>query len=407
MQFVFGIDVSCDSVTVAVASDEHTLLREYKINSDKAGFSRLLKDLRSVNHPQIIYESTGVYSRRVRTFLIHQGYDFVELNPLQAKLDLTENFRRKKTDRNDARDLACSQYIRNRLTTVQEKPVCLDLRDNERFYQQLTRDDVRKEDQLERVIQVVFPGVQRIYSDKYGQNLYETLQLFPNPDLVLKESLDSLTNKLQAGLSKRLGKKRCRDYAQRLINAAKAAYPAVDSSSCMLHQMQFYCQSLLEIEQERDQIINQMVAEAKAAKLPELEIYQSVPGIGLTTAICLTAELGDLHRFSSPSKINAYIGIDLVVYESGNYTGHRRITKHGNQYARKILFRTIDNILAATKTHPCHIADYYRRRKKESSKSPEKVTKKIHIAAMARLLRTIYHLVLHNQKYNYEIAISH
>ncbi|MGR4052069.1 IS110 family transposase, partial [Kosakonia cowanii] len=152
-------------------------------------------------------------------------------NPLQAKLDLTENFRRKKTDRNDARDLACSQYIRNRLTTVQEKPVYLDLRDNERFYQQLTRDDVRKEDQLERVIQVVFPGVQRIYSDKYGQNLYETLQLFPNPDLVLKESLDSLTNKLQAGLSKRLGKKRCRDYAQRLINAAKAAYPAVDSSS--------------------------------------------------------------------------------------------------------------------------------------------------------------------------------
>lgn len=141
MQFVFGIDVSCDSVTVAVASDEHTLLREYKINSDKAGFSRLLKDLRSVNHPQIIYESTGVYSRRVRTFLIHQGYDFVELNPLQAKLDLTENFRRKKTDRNDARDLACSQYIRNRLTTVQEKPVYLDLRDNERFYQQLTRDD--------------------------------------------------------------------------------------------------------------------------------------------------------------------------------------------------------------------------------------------------------------------------
>lgn len=164
MQFVFGIDVSCDSVTVTVASDEHTLLREYKINSDKAGFSRLLKDLRSVNHPQIIYESTGVYSRRVRTFLIHQGYDFVELNPLQAKLDLTENFRRKKTDRNDARDLACSQYIRNRLTTVQEKPVYLDLRDNERFYQQLTRDDMRKEDQLERVIQVVFPGVQRIYS---------------------------------------------------------------------------------------------------------------------------------------------------------------------------------------------------------------------------------------------------
>lgn len=406
MQFVFGIDVGSDAVTVAVASDETTVLREYKIDSDKTGYSRLLKDLRSVKNPQIVFEATGVYSRRFRTFLMNNGYSFTELNPLQAKLDLKSTFRHQKTDYNDARGLASSQFIKHRLTTYQENPVYLDLRDDERFYQQLTRDVVRKNNELERIIQIVFPGIQNLYSDKYCQNLYETLLLFPHPALVYHENLNALTFKLHEGLSKKIGLKQCHNYAQRLLNVAKSSSPAVDCNSSTLHQIKYYARRLLDLGKIRSQTITRMVAQAQAAKLPELAIYQSVPGIGLTTAICLTAELGDLHRFGSPSKLNAYIGIDLIVYESGYFVGQRHITKHGNAYARKILFRSVDNILAASKSKPCHIADYYRRRKKESSGSSKKVTKKIHIATIGRLLRTIYHLVLHNQMYNYEVAKS-
>ncbi|MFB9770750.1 IS110 family transposase [Lactiplantibacillus modestisalitolerans] len=413
MQIVFGIDISSESATVAIANSveengksERMLLKEYKIDSNKVGFSRLLRDLHNFTDPQIIFEATGVYSRRFRAFLNRNEYKFTELNPLQAKLDLHDTFRHQKTDSNDARDLAFSQCIKHRLVTVQEHPVYLDLRDDERFYQQLTCDVVRKKNELERALQLVFPGIQGVYSDTYGENLCRTLQLFPHPNLVLAESLDSLTTKLQKGLAKKLSRKVCQRYAQRLMDAAKQSSPAIEPSSCILDQTRYYGQALLALATKQAEVINRMVKKAKEAKLPELAIYQSIPGIGLKTAVCLTAELGDLHRFTSSSKINAYVGIDLVVYESGNYRGERHITKHGNPYARKLLFRTVDSILSVTKKfQSCHIADFYRRKKESSGNKP--ATKKIHIATIGRLLRTMYHLVLHNQEYNYKIATTH
>ena len=49
----------------------------------------------------------------------------------------------------------------------------------------------------------------------------------------------------------------------------------------------------------------------------------------------LFGELGDIRRFKSANQINAFIGIDLKHYESGDFLGQEHITKRGNPYARK------------------------------------------------------------------------
>ncbi|MBS8040877.1 IS110 family transposase, partial [Streptococcus suis] len=41
----------------------------YTISNDALGFSRLLGDLKTVHKPEIIFEATGVYSRRLQAFL--------------------------------------------------------------------------------------------------------------------------------------------------------------------------------------------------------------------------------------------------------------------------------------------------------------------------------------------------
>ena len=77
-------------------------------------------------------------------------------------------------------------------------------------------------------------------------------------------------------------------------------------------------------------------------------------------------DLGDIRRCNSANQINTFIGIDLRHYKSGNFLAKEHITKRGNPYARKILFKCIHNIALASHTNPCHIADFYEKRKRQS-----------------------------------------
>lgn len=149
----------------------------------------------------------------------------------------------------------------------------------------------------------------------------------------------------------------------------------------------------------REQVLEQLIELAKP--LPEYEILLSIPGIAETTATSVIGELGDIRRFQSANQINAFIGIELKHYESGDFLGQEHITKRGNPYARKILYKSIHNIAAASHTNPCHIADFYERRKRQSQTTS---TKPHTIASIHRLIRTMYHLITHNKLYGYSLT---
>ena len=84
MRTVFGIDVSKASseVTILVNGEK---VHSYSIPNDSIGFSRLLNDLKTVTNPEIVFETTGVYSRRLQALLDNNSYPYTRLNPLEAK----------------------------------------------------------------------------------------------------------------------------------------------------------------------------------------------------------------------------------------------------------------------------------------------------------------------------------
>ena len=127
---------------------------------------------------------------------------------------------------------------------------------------------------------------------------------------------------------------------------------------------------------------------ALAQSLPEHEILLFIPGIAETTATSIIGELGDIRRFHSANQINAFIGIDLRHYEFGNFLDKEHITKRGNPYTRKTLFKFIHNIASAIHSNPCHIADFYEKRKRQSQVAS---TKPNTIASIHRLIRTMYY----------------
>lgn len=394
MRTVFGIDVSKASSEVAIVINGEKI-HGYTMPNDAIGFTRLLDDLKTVQKPEIIFEARGVYSRRLQAFLEENGYAYTQLNPLEAKKQL-DSLRVRKTDKIDAETLAISQFVLNRKPTYIQEEVYQELRDLSRFYQNLTEDIVRTKNRLHKVLQVTFPEMENILSTPTREQYWNLVMTFPYKDFVLELSKDEPLEGIRQSTSKRISDKRVAYLAQKLAALANQSYCAVKKNSPILEEVRYYAKELLRLSEQRQAVLEQMVELAQP--LPEYEILLSIPGIAETTATSMIGELGDIRRFQSANQINAFIGIDLRHYESGNFLAKEHITKRGNPYARKILFKCIHNIAAASHTNHCHIEDFYEKRKRQSQTTS---TKPHTIASIHRLIRTMYYLITHNKLYDY------
>lgn len=394
MRTVFGIDVSKASSEVAIVINGEKI-HGYTMPNDAIGFTRLLDDLKTVQKPEIIFEARGVYSRRLQAFLEENGYTYTQLNPLEAKKQL-DSLRVRKTDKIDAETLAISQFVLNRKPTYIQEEVYQELRDLSRFYQNLTEDIVRTKNRLHKVLQVTFPEMENILSTPTREQYWNLVMTFPYKDFVLELSKDEPLEGIRQSTSKRISNKRVAYLAQKLAALANQSYCAVKKNSPILEEVRYYAKELLRLSEQRQAVLEQMVELAQP--LPEYEILLSIPGIAETTATSMIGELGDIRRFQSANQINAFIGIDLRHYESGNFLAKEHITKRGNPYARKILFKCIHNIAAASHTNHCHIEDFYEKRKRQSQTTS---TKPHTIASIHRLIRTMYYLITHNKLYDY------
>lgn len=399
MRTVFGIDVSKASSEVAILVNGEKV-HGYTMPNDCIGFSRLLSDLDFVYRPEVIFEATGVYSRRLQTFLENNDYTYTRLNPLEAKKQL-DSLRVRKTDKIDAEKLALSQFSLNRKPSYVQKSVYQELRDLSRFYQNLTEDIVRTKNRLHKALQVTFTELETLLSAPTGKQYWSLVTAFPSKDFILDWSEADLTKVIRQSTAKRMSDKRVSYLVTKLLELAKQSYCAVKKASPMIEEVRYYAQELLRLTERRQVTLDNMIELAQP--LPEYDILLSIPGIAETTATSIIGELGDVRRFQSANQINAFIGIDLRHYESGNFLAKEHITKRGNPYARKILFKCIHNIASASHTNPCHIADFYEKRKRQSQTTS---TKPHTIASIHRLIRTMYYLITHNKIYDYNLATS-
>ena len=78
------IDVIKTSSEVAILANGENV-HGYTIPNDAIGFNRLLGDLKTVHKPEIVFEATGVYSRRLQAFFENNSCAYTRLNPLESK----------------------------------------------------------------------------------------------------------------------------------------------------------------------------------------------------------------------------------------------------------------------------------------------------------------------------------
>ena len=392
-----GIDIS-KRTSVIAHYFEDKFQKEFTIQNNKNGYNQLLKYLKKLDQPQLIFESTGVYSRAIVQFCQVNHVKYIEMNPLEAKFR-TSSLRSWKTDQADAHKLAqLAPNLGQMDNSTTHDSIFFELRERARFHLEIDNDQNRLKVEIVELLHQTFPGLEKLFSNRYSIIALNIAEIFTHPDMVIDLDEDTLITHILDSTDKGLSTGKAKNYAHQLVNIASESYPNVDRHSFLVEKGRLLIQQLKSSIQRLKQLDKDMIQLAQ--QLDCFESILSTPGIGKLSAAMIIGEIGDITRFKSNKQLNAYVGIDIKRYQSGGTHSRDTINKRGNKKARKLLFWVVMNILRGQHHYDNHIVDYYKLRKQPN----EKPHKTAVIACINRLLKTIHFLVTNQKMYDYQMA---
>ncbi|OXS79942.1 IS110 family transposase [Domibacillus enclensis] len=399
MKHVIALDVSNGKSTMVIYDPYRQCDFEGQLNHTRAEFDQLhtrIEEMTRLNGqaPDIVFEATGVYSRPVEAFLKDRGHAYCRMNPLEANLQMAK-MRRHKTDTSDAHELAKTHFRMERESTYIQEDYYDQMRALARYYDEVDDEITLLKNRMHALLQMSFPELEKLLTP--GSALFlNVVQLYPHPDYLIEQSKTVIKNRLRANTRKKISSTSAEKKAAILLVAAEKSYPAIKSTDVRCDQVRDYAARLADLQEKKASLVKEMAERSK--ERTEYHVFRSIPGIGETTACRLIGELGDFRRFQHAKQLNAYTGIDIMRYQSGNTQYRDRINKRGNKQLRKILYFMICAMLMA-KGKPNHFVDYYYKLKKQPQRKPHKVAI---IACINKFLKVTLHLLTHGILYDYE-----
>ncbi len=145
---------------------------------------------------------------------------------------------------------------------------------------------------------------------------------------------------------------------------------------------------------ELDRQITEIDRELKAlgADHPYIPTLMTAPGIAWVLGYTIASEIGDIHRFSSPTKLCGYTGLCPRVYQSGNTDRRGPLTHAGPKYLRWALIEAAVHAC----THPVYKERYQRNKKRLGRQRGPKVAQ---VDIARRLAEAIWHMLTRNQPF--------
>jgi transposase len=127
---------------------------------------------------------------------------------------------------------------------------------------------------------------------------------------------------------------------------------------------------------------------ALGADHPYVPLLMSAPGIAWVLGYTIAAEIGDIHRFSSPAKLCGYTGLCPRVYQSGRTDRRGQLTHAGPKYRRWALMEAA--------THACRHPLYQRNKTRLGKQRGAKVAQ---VDIARRLADAIWHMLTTNKPF--------
>jgi transposase len=137
--------------------------------------------------------------------------------------------------------------------------------------------------------------------------------------------------------------------------------------------------------------INRRLKEGHADH-PYIPLLLSAPGIGWVLAFTIAAEIGEIERFDSPTKLTGYTGLCPRVNLSGESDRRGPLTKHGPRYLRWAMLEATMHALK----HPAYSERYQRNKRRLGKQRGAKVAQ---IDIARRLTEAVWHMLTRNQPF--------
>lgn len=334
-----GIDIAKEThVAAAVDSDGVIIIEPFPFSNNHEGFKLLKSKLDSLDKNNVLVglESTAHYAENVIFFLHSLGFNLAVINPVQTAAMRKTGIRKTKTDKVDSllicKTLAVNAfrlYTENDIKTMKLKSLC-------RFRQNLKKSKARLKIQLTSYVDIIFPELQFFFkSGLHIKSCYELLKVYSSPDDIAALHLTKLSNILSKASRGRFGKQD----AESLKSLAKSSV-GVKNTYISIQ----ITQTIAQIELIESQI-NELETVIEKA-VDELDsVIMTVPGIGKLIGAMILGEIGDIKRFSHPSKLLAYAGLDPVINQSGKFNAKKtRMSKRGSKMLRYALINAAWNV---------------------------------------------------------------
>jgi transposase len=379
--FYLGIDIG-KNTHVASLMDEKgkTVFKAFSFPNSTDGGSNLLDKIASVSSVEIGMEATGHYWLSLYSFLVAHGFTVHVINPIQTDgWRKGTEIRKRKTDIIDS--VLIADFIRygNFLETSLADENMLSLRNLSRFRNYLVSSIGDLKRKTICVLDQIFPEYQTAFSNVFGKTSKEILLQLSSPI--------EFENVTSAQLEDILSQITFKGFAAKKINSISTLAKTSFGITFCLESLTFQLKLLI----EQINFIEKQIVDVEAQIKVLLEKINSpittVPGIGLVNAATILGEIGDINKFSNPSKLVAYAGIDASVCQSGEYQSTtNKMSKRGSPYLRKSLFQSA--LIAST--HDPVFKAYYQKKRSEG---------KHHLTclgAVARKLCYTIHAILKN-----------
>jgi transposase len=379
--YILGIDAAKHKIRATLRGAREERFRfEMDLPVSAAGRRELLLRLKAhVPAPAqllVLIEATGLLHLPWSAALAKAGYAVAVINPLMARrLHTVENsLRDSKSDPIDARGL-CGLGVLHGAKLVAHyrfglKPDQFALQRLQTVRKAMRNALTNLKKTYQSVLELSFPELGSLL-EVDGVGIRELLASAPTPAAIARKRLSTLENNWML-----------RPKAARLKALATDSIADPDLSAASAPALQAILETVATMEarlRHLDQQIETLAAETIDPKTKAL--VESIPGFGPTTAAKVLAYLPTevLHSGSNrkvAARLQAFMGNDPRLQESGQWKGQTRMSKRGVEPLRTAFFQAAFNAAQ----HDPELKTFYQRKRSQN---------KCHHVALSHLMRIL------------------
>lgn len=392
-QFI-GIDISKDSFDVTLLEGSGEMKLEVKLAMDREGFDTLLEHLSSYSKEELLVamEATGIYHLPLLSFLLELGFQCVVVNPILIKSFINSTTLRKtKNDKKDAASIALFSLKSHQSLHLASPDIIENIRPLIRERESLSKDIARLKTEIKANLVQLFPELLK-NTNIFTKSILNLLLKAPS-----RKAIRNLKEKtIQQILDDTSGNK-VRITAKEILSLAKTSIAVSDKY--LEKVLTSKIRRLIAIQEELSILDSELENSLEDTDINDnIDILQSIPGIGAVTSKNFMVEVSSVDKFDSARQLCAFIGIDPSVKQSGtsiNYKG--KISKRGNANLRRTIWQ-----MAIGTIRSCEKFNTYFSKKREEGKKFKQAV----IAVANKLLKTIFVMLKNKTKFDENLALG-